>query len=282
MQYRRKRWLSAVSADTMLGREEYYNPVPRAEAEVEAPVIPLVSVIGTTAPAWYVEPAPLIDPNEPQPAIQYIGMEEYTNLVNEGIIIPPDANVVIVPVNEITNSELFDEIVVLKENNPAISIQDIVSIVVNPTNNPISTNIVNPVNNTDAPIAQAIKDEDRNELLDNVKVILMVQDNPGLTVAEAQYNVSEGNIIPVTYIDPIVQPTTKPQEIIKDIQENQQNKPIITEKQIGQFFDLLDKLFGYESDKNLTNDQVIAKTEDQVYKAGGIATAGILGLIFLT
>ncbi len=309
MQNRRKRWRNYVASPI------YDAPIPKGVQEpdisVPQPITPSVSYIDpaftltpdqqavlnqiagqetsiatlintppiTTgilappvAPIIGVEPPPQMALFTEQPSTdivpqtQYIGMEELANITNEGIIIPPDANVVIIPVNEIKNSELFDTILKEVEANPGVPVQDVIS------------NIVNP----NAEKEVIITEQEKQDLINNVAVVNMVQENPGLTVAEAQYNVSEGNMVPVTYIDPVIKPANTtpvtPQEVIKDIKENQQNK-FLTTKQIEQIFDLLDKLFGYQSDKNLTKDQVIAKNEDQVYKASGIAVLGILSLL---
>ena len=117
---------------------------------------------------------------------------------------------------------------------------------------------------------------------------------------------TDAPVVPITYVDPVLSPTgtikpvneagtpstiaEKVNKVLETHLPTTTTKPITTttnnispdiEKKIDSFFDIIDKLLGYESDSNLTNEQIILKNEDQTYKAGGIAIAGILSLLLI-
>lgn len=76
-----------------------------------------------------VENTQIIPEQTPVAAIQYIGEVEAQMIADEGLTIPESANVVVIPVDEIRQPELFNTVVEIKEQLPDIPVIDIVSVV---------------------------------------------------------------------------------------------------------------------------------------------------------
>lgn len=263
--------LTSPNLDTVLKQISGY------EADIAKIIQPIPVEPVVVAPSWATFETPtdvsqasgMVPSETVQDNTQFIGMDEYQAIIDEGITIPETANVVIVPVSETTQPEVFDAIVTAKIQNPEVSITDIVSLVINPDTNAL------PISTTAEVVSVEVSDPVVEQIQENIKVVEMVQDNPGITVTEARYNVEQGNVVPVTYIDSSVQTTNTPQEQIQQTVKKEINLPGVP---FDKILDVLDEMFGYQLDKDLTQKQIIEKNEDQIYKAGTLAILGILGL----
>jgi hypothetical protein len=229
----------------LVARDENYllNPIARAEPEPEAPI----PVISTSTPAWYIEPAPLIDPNVLAPQTQYMDMDEFRAISGEGIIIPPGSSVVVIPVSQYDNPELYNTIVEVAEMNPGVPIADIVSSVVNSDANPVY-NVMLP----GGPLP-LISDVVKTDVINNQVIVDVRHQYPDAPIAVIEKAIEEGNFIPV--ITAVTAPLV--------------NKPITTPV-----------LTSVTPDKLIIPD-TMAKDEDQMYLSGAAAAAGILALLLL-
>jgi len=228
---------------------------PLAKIYYVDPVIkPITTVVST------VKTPVTTELDNPPAQVQFIDIDEYTALSNEGIIIPANANVVIVPVSEVNNPDLFQEIVQQQILQPQKPIYDIV------------TETVAPLSYTNT------KDDTlKQEILFNQAVVDTKQEFPKLTINEAAVIVNNTKPIPVNTTNPIVtsikneivkentKPATKPLTVVANIVDNLINKTTTGLKS------------GFIADdvkESMANDT------NGLYLAGSVVVIGVLALLF--
>lgn len=221
----------------------------------------------------YAQPsAPSVIENPP-PQVQFIGIDEFTAISNEGINIPAEANVVVVPVSEIYQPEIFQAVVEQQIAQPEKPIYDVVMEVIAPL--------------SDTPV---LKDAElKQEILFNQAVVEVKQEFPALTINEAAVIVNDTKPIPVSNTNAIVasianeieKDTTTLSEVIKDpVVKPAQTKPLevitnIVDKLIDKTTTGIDS--GFIADDVKEN---MARDTNGMYIAGSVVVIGILALLF--
>ncbi len=245
--------VAAMTDDGLVsgGGSGSYYPIPQAQKDPDI-------IIGTDAPAWYQEPAPLVDPNAPAPQTQYMDMDEFRAISEEGIVIPPGSSVVVIPVSQYDDPVLYDTVVKAAEANPGSPIADVVSSVLNPDINPVY-NVILP----EVPV-NVISDVVKTDVLYNQHIVEIKEQYPDAPLTRIEQAIEEGNFTPVLVADPAIineQPTAvvsppilpgPPNSIISGLVKGTKNIP-----------------------------GTMAKDEEEMYVSGAVAAAGIIVLLLL-
>jgi len=260
---------SAPVAEEM-SSEEYqaYMAEVNAIAALQNP-----DVTYTPTDLTYTQPSAPSIIETPLPQVQFIGIDEFTAISNEGINIPSDANVVVVPVSEIYEPEIFQIIVDQQIAQPEKPIYDVVMEVIAPL--------------SETPI---LKDAElKEEILFNQAVIEVKQEFPVLTINEAAVIVNDTKPIPVSDTNAIVASINneieKDDSILSEIIKDPVVKPV-ENKPLEVITNIVDKLIDKTTttiDSGFMADDVkdrMAKDTNGMYIAGSVVVIGILALLF--